>query len=209
MLGFETTMYGRFRSAWIRFARRIGSRDRVKLAEERRERSLSGGRPCLSVRQSIIQGGPPCQASSPTRRHEIDCSLDQVSQAERVLLVLRQGQDVNILNTERVMVFPPCRPSQCRPAQVSGEAANDDRRVPRPCQGSDDAHDGILVSARKGVWFAEEVHGDTGFVLSRPDRRARDWRWGQWSFETPPTARAHLVQAMEVTAGHGQRSGSH
>lgn len=33
--------------AWIRWARRIGRRERVKRAEERRASAERGGRPCL------------------------------------------------------------------------------------------------------------------------------------------------------------------
>lgn len=40
-------MYGRFRSAWIRFAKRIGRSERVKLAEEYNASVDRGGRPCL------------------------------------------------------------------------------------------------------------------------------------------------------------------
>jgi mevalonate pyrophosphate decarboxylase len=48
MLGFDTTMNGRFLRACIRCARRIGRRDRVKLAEVKRAGAGSGGRPCLT-----------------------------------------------------------------------------------------------------------------------------------------------------------------
>jgi hypothetical protein len=48
MLGFETTINGRFRRDWIRCARRMGKRDRVKLAEQKRASVDSGGRPCLA-----------------------------------------------------------------------------------------------------------------------------------------------------------------
>ncbi len=40
-------MKGRFRRAWMRWARRMGSNDRVKLAEEKRASVESGGRPWL------------------------------------------------------------------------------------------------------------------------------------------------------------------
>src|SRR5205814_853374 len=42
-----TTMKGRLRRARMRWARRMGRRERVKLADERSEASESGGRPCL------------------------------------------------------------------------------------------------------------------------------------------------------------------
>ena len=45
--GFETTMKGRLRNAWMRCARRMGRRERVKFAEERREEVERGGRPWL------------------------------------------------------------------------------------------------------------------------------------------------------------------
>ena len=45
MLGFDTTMKGRFRSACMRCASRIGRRESVKLAEERRVSAERGGRP--------------------------------------------------------------------------------------------------------------------------------------------------------------------
>lgn len=47
MLGFDTTMKGKLRSVWIRCARRIGSRESVKLADEKSASVESGGRPCL------------------------------------------------------------------------------------------------------------------------------------------------------------------
>ena len=40
-------MKGRLRRAWIRWARRIGRRERVKLAEVKRADAERGGRPCL------------------------------------------------------------------------------------------------------------------------------------------------------------------
>lgn len=49
MFGFATTMYGRLRRAWIRWARRTGRRESAKLAEERRDSDERGGRPCLHV----------------------------------------------------------------------------------------------------------------------------------------------------------------
>lgn len=56
MFGFETTIYGRFRRAWIRWARRIGRRERVKFAEEKRASVLRGGRPCLACELGLIRG---------------------------------------------------------------------------------------------------------------------------------------------------------
>ena len=50
MLGFDTTMKGRFRSACMRWANLAGKSDRVKLAEESRASAESGGRPCLQAR---------------------------------------------------------------------------------------------------------------------------------------------------------------
>ena len=49
MLGFETTMKGRLRSARTRCAKRIGISREVKLAEASRAVVESGGRPCLST----------------------------------------------------------------------------------------------------------------------------------------------------------------
>jgi hypothetical protein len=49
MLGFDTTIKGRFRRAWIRCASRIGRRERVKLADENKASVESGGGPCLST----------------------------------------------------------------------------------------------------------------------------------------------------------------
>lgn len=43
-------MNGRLRSDWIRCARRMGSNERVKLAEEKRASVGSGGRPWLPSR---------------------------------------------------------------------------------------------------------------------------------------------------------------
>ena len=49
-------MKGRFRRACIRWARRAGSSERVKFAEDRREASRKGGLPCLSnVSQEATQ----------------------------------------------------------------------------------------------------------------------------------------------------------
>lgn len=42
-------MNGRFRSACIRWASRIGKRVSVKFAEEKRASDDSGGRPCLQL----------------------------------------------------------------------------------------------------------------------------------------------------------------
>lgn len=47
IFGLETTMKGRFLRLSIRCARRIGRRERVKLADEKRASVDSGGRPCL------------------------------------------------------------------------------------------------------------------------------------------------------------------
>ena len=47
MFGFDTTMNGKFRRDWIRWANRMGRRERVKLAEENNASVESGGRPCL------------------------------------------------------------------------------------------------------------------------------------------------------------------
>jgi methylphosphotriester-DNA--protein-cysteine methyltransferase len=47
MLGFDTTMKGRFRRAWMRCASRMGKRERVKLADENSASVERGGRPCL------------------------------------------------------------------------------------------------------------------------------------------------------------------
>lgn len=47
MLGLETTIKGRFRRDWIRCANRMGRRESVKFAEEKRACSDNGGRPCL------------------------------------------------------------------------------------------------------------------------------------------------------------------
>ena len=46
-------MNGRFRSAWIRCAKRIGRRERVKFAEEKRASADRGGRPCLIYCQRL------------------------------------------------------------------------------------------------------------------------------------------------------------
>ena len=40
-------MKGRLRNAWMRWARRVGRRERVKLAESKSADSERGGRPCL------------------------------------------------------------------------------------------------------------------------------------------------------------------
>lgn len=45
MYGFETTMKGRLRRAWMRWARRMGRRERVKFAEVKRLDAERGGRP--------------------------------------------------------------------------------------------------------------------------------------------------------------------
>ena len=47
MCGLDTTIKGRFRRAWMRCARRMGRRERVKFAEERRADWERGGRPWL------------------------------------------------------------------------------------------------------------------------------------------------------------------
>jgi hypothetical protein len=47
MLGFDTTMKGKFRSDWMRCARRAGKIRRVKLADARSCAVVRGERPCL------------------------------------------------------------------------------------------------------------------------------------------------------------------
>lgn len=49
IFGLDTTMKGRLRRACIRCARRIGRRERVKLADENSASSESGGLPSLAV----------------------------------------------------------------------------------------------------------------------------------------------------------------
>lgn len=56
MLGFDTTMKGRFRRACIRCARRIGRRERVKFAEENKASVDNGGRPFLEVLERNLRG---------------------------------------------------------------------------------------------------------------------------------------------------------
>lgn len=52
MCGFDTTMKGRFRSAWIRCARRTGSSESVKFADESNASTDNGGWPCLGFSSS-------------------------------------------------------------------------------------------------------------------------------------------------------------
>lgn len=48
MSGFVTTMNGRFRRAWIRWANLHGRIDRVKFADAKRDFGVIGGRPCFA-----------------------------------------------------------------------------------------------------------------------------------------------------------------
>lgn len=83
----------------MRWARRIGRRERVKLAEERRDFSLRGGRPCL--RQSTVVS--PKNVSTVVSGHAL---LDQVGEAQWVLGLLGQLHDLVVVDTRQVRRGP-------------------------------------------------------------------------------------------------------
>lgn len=75
-------MNGRFRSAWMRWARRMGRRERVKFADENNASVDRGGRPCLRG----------CQSSAISCRHRV--ILHQISQAKSVQWLICEVCDV-------------------------------------------------------------------------------------------------------------------
>lgn len=195
----------------------MGSSESVKRADERSASAESGGRPCLSGEGGCERGRPDVRKSprgSPEgeteRERERSDLLDQIGQAQRVLVLLRQARHVVMVPLVVVLVVVPVpcrrqeplrdggvggggvRPVESSPQREPGTAKRSSRRgsrrgahaPPWPC--ADASHLGIVRSqAGPSVWgnrMAEAVVDTEGGIRAKKDVMVERGKYRSWSF---------------------------
>ena len=111
MLGFATTMKGKFRRRCIRCARRAGRSDKVKFADARRAPSDRGGLPCLtrSAKVSGLRGRLASRLISWSDIVALDGRYDHCSVALGTM-ASRLDARLEVVNSRVNCIYRACQP---------------------------------------------------------------------------------------------------